>query len=213
MSCPSGRSLDPPPLLRTSCIQHSRLCSCSLGPDPGFGLSTGLPMASLLLRHNTHPTHPWQCRDITPSRFHGIAHNQVLAHGQQCTQGRSSCLPSWVQAGRWDLAPFSDLLQASSKPKDIKMLSSPTWSGSGTSPHHSTGPTSPWDDGSELSSLVFLSLKVDQKSEHCPSWAQGAGGEQTGAPPNAYSCPVLSSPQPRASWRWRQPTEGTPSRH
>lgn len=69
------------------------------------------------------------------------------------------------------LAPFSNLLQASSKPKDSKKPSSPTWSRSGTSPHLSTGPTSPWDDGLELSTLVFLSLKVDQKSEHCLSRA------------------------------------------
>ncbi|XP_029869225.1 protein PML [Aquila chrysaetos chrysaetos] len=54
---------------------------------------------------------------------------------------------------------------ASSKPKDSKKPSSPTWSGSGTSPHHSTGPTSPLDDGLELSTLVFLSLKVDQKTQ------------------------------------------------
>lgn len=85
---------------------------------------------------------------------------------QWCTRGCSLCLPSQIQAGRWDLVPFSTLLQASSKPKEIKKSSSPTWSESGTSPPHSPGHTSPWDDRLELSTLVFLSLKLDQKSEH-----------------------------------------------
>ncbi|XP_074773420.1 protein PML-like isoform X1 [Athene noctua] len=67
---------------------------------------------------------------------------------------------------------------APSKPKDVKKPSSPTWSGSGTSPHHSTGPTSPWDDGSELSTLVFLSLKVDQKTQRITEMA-AANGEHT----------------------------------
>ncbi|XP_074693707.1 protein PML-like isoform X1 [Strix aluco] len=67
---------------------------------------------------------------------------------------------------------------APSKPKDGKKPSSPTWSGSGTSPHHSTGPTSPWDDGSELSTLVFLSLKVDQKTQRITEMA-AANGEHT----------------------------------
>nr|XP_009934211.1 PREDICTED: protein PML-like [Opisthocomus hoazin] len=67
---------------------------------------------------------------------------------------------------------------ASSKPKDIKQPSSPTWSGSGTSPHHSPSPTSPWDDESEQSTLVFLSLKVDQKTQHIMEVA-AANGEHT----------------------------------
>ncbi|KAM6301763.1 protein PML [Podargus strigoides] len=67
---------------------------------------------------------------------------------------------------------------ASSKPKDSRKPSSPTWSGSGTSPHHSTGPTSPWDDGSELSTLVFLSLKVDQKTQRIMEVA-ATNGEHT----------------------------------
>uniref|UniRef100_A0A663MCN1 PML-like coiled-coil domain-containing protein n=1 Tax=Athene cunicularia TaxID=194338 RepID=A0A663MCN1_ATHCN len=67
---------------------------------------------------------------------------------------------------------------APSKPKDVKKPSSPTWSGSGTSPHHSTGPASPWDDGSELSTLVFLSLKVDQKTQRITEMA-AANGEHT----------------------------------
>lgn len=123
---------------------------------------------------------------MRPCRFHSI---QVLAHGQWCTKEHSSHLPSQDQAGRWDWAPFSTLLQAFSKPKDSKKPSSPTWSRSGTSLHHSTSPTSPWDDGLELSTLVFLSLKVDQQSEHCLSCSKGAGG-QRGAPQ------ILTPPHP-----------------
>ncbi|XP_050759444.1 protein PML [Gymnogyps californianus] len=67
---------------------------------------------------------------------------------------------------------------AFSRPKDSKKPSSPTWSGSGTSPHHSTGLTSPWDDRSELSTLVFLSLKVDQKTQRITEVA-AANGEHT----------------------------------
>ncbi|XP_075361734.1 protein PML [Mycteria americana] len=67
---------------------------------------------------------------------------------------------------------------ASSKPKDSKKPSSPTWSRRGTSPHHNTGPMSPWDNGSELSTLVFLSLKVDQKTQHITEVA-AANGEHT----------------------------------
>ncbi|XP_075620929.1 protein PML [Balearica regulorum gibbericeps] len=67
---------------------------------------------------------------------------------------------------------------ASSKPRYSKEPSSPTWSGSGTSPHRSIGPTSPWDDGLELSTLVFLSLKVDQKTQHITEVA-AANGEHT----------------------------------
>lgn len=85
---------------------------------------------------------------------------------QWCAQGCSCCLLSQIRAGRWDSVPFSTLLQASSKPKDIKKSSSPTWSEGGTSPPTSPGHTSPWDNGLELSTLVFLSLKLDQKSEH-----------------------------------------------
>ncbi|XP_051484384.1 protein PML [Apus apus] len=68
--------------------------------------------------------------------------------------------------------------EASSKPKDSKKPSSPTWSRSGTSPHHSTGPTSPWDDRWELSTLVFLSLKVDQKTQRITEVA-ATNGENT----------------------------------
>lgn len=71
------------------------------------------------------------------------------------------------------MGPFSNLLQASIKFKKSENSSSPTWSGSDTSPHHSTGPNSPMDDKSELSTLVFLSLKTEERSEHCPSWVQG----------------------------------------
>ncbi|XP_014812161.1 PREDICTED: protein PML-like, partial [Calidris pugnax] len=53
---------------------------------------------------------------------------------------------------------------AFSKPKASRKLYSPTWSGSGTSPHCSTRPTSPWDDESGPSTLVFLSVKVEQKT-------------------------------------------------
>ncbi|XP_075570324.1 protein PML [Pelecanus crispus] len=67
---------------------------------------------------------------------------------------------------------------ASSKPKDSKKPSSPTWSGSSTSPHRNTGHTSSWDDGSELSSLVFLTLKVDQKTQRIMEVA-AANGEHT----------------------------------
>ncbi|KAM6387948.1 protein PML isoform 2-T2 [Pluvialis apricaria] len=67
---------------------------------------------------------------------------------------------------------------ASSKPKDIKKPSSPTWSGNSTSPHHSTGPTSPWDNRSAPSTLVFLSLKVDQKTQRITEVA-AANGEHT----------------------------------
>ncbi|KAM9275491.1 protein PML-like [Morus bassanus] len=67
---------------------------------------------------------------------------------------------------------------ASSKPRDSKKPSSPTWSGGGTSPYHNTGPISPWDNGSELSTLVFLSLKVDQKTQHIMEVA-AANGEHT----------------------------------
>ncbi|KAM9224087.1 protein PML-like [Leptosomus discolor] len=69
-------------------------------------------------------------------------------------------------------------MAASSKPKDSKKPSSPTWSGSGTSPHHSTGPTSPCNDRSELSTLVFLSLKVDHKTQHIMEVA-AANGKDT----------------------------------
>ncbi|XP_075016652.1 protein PML-like [Calonectris borealis] len=64
---------------------------------------------------------------------------------------------------------------ASSRPKDGKKPSSPTWSGNGTSPHHSTGPSSPWDNGSELSTLVFLSLKVDEKTQRITEVAVANG--------------------------------------
>ncbi|XP_042660021.1 protein PML [Tyto alba] len=67
---------------------------------------------------------------------------------------------------------------APSKPSDSKKPSSPTWSGSSTSPCHSTGPTSPQDDGLELSTLVFLSLKVDQKTQRITEMAV-ANGEHT----------------------------------
>ncbi|KAM6058973.1 protein PML-like [Chlamydotis macqueenii] len=67
---------------------------------------------------------------------------------------------------------------ASSKPKDSKKPPSPTWSESGTSPYLSTGPTSPWDDRSELSTLVFLSVKVDQKTQLITEVA-AANGEHT----------------------------------
>ncbi|XP_065544045.1 protein PML-like isoform X3 [Lathamus discolor] len=64
---------------------------------------------------------------------------------------------------------------ASIKPKKIKNSSSPTWSGSGTSPHHSTGPNSPMDDESELSTLVFLSLKTEQRTQHITEVAATSG--------------------------------------
>ncbi|KAM9375089.1 protein PML [Phaethornis superciliosus] len=67
---------------------------------------------------------------------------------------------------------------AFSNPKDSKKPSSPTWSESGTSPHHSTGSPSPWDTRSELSTLVFLSLKVDQKTQRITEVA-AASGEHT----------------------------------
>ncbi|XP_074955935.1 protein PML-like isoform X1 [Phalacrocorax aristotelis] len=67
---------------------------------------------------------------------------------------------------------------ASSKPKDCKKPSSPMWLGSGTLPYHNTGPTSPCDNGSELSTLVFLSMKVDQKTQHIMEVA-AANGEHT----------------------------------
>ncbi|XP_040456582.1 protein PML [Falco naumanni] len=67
---------------------------------------------------------------------------------------------------------------ASRKLKDIKKSSSPTWSGSSTSPQHNTGPTSPWDDRSELNTLVFFSLKLDQKTHHITEVA-AANGEHT----------------------------------
>ncbi|XP_063202487.1 protein PML-like [Chroicocephalus ridibundus] len=67
---------------------------------------------------------------------------------------------------------------ASSKPKDCKKSSSPTWSASGTSPHCSPGPTSPWDNRLEPSTLVFLSLKVDQKTQNITEVA-AANGERT----------------------------------
>ncbi|KAJ7417096.1 hypothetical protein BTVI_33856 [Pitangus sulphuratus] len=54
---------------------------------------------------------------------------------------------------------------AFSEPKDSKKPSSPTWSRSGTSPHNSTGPTSPLDDRLEPGALVFLSLKVDPRTQ------------------------------------------------
>uniref|UniRef100_A0A672V587 Promyelocytic leukemia n=1 Tax=Strigops habroptila TaxID=2489341 RepID=A0A672V587_STRHB len=40
----------------------------------------------------------------------------------------------------------------------------------------------PWDDGSELSTLVFLSLKAERRSEHCPSWVQRDWGGREGHP-------------------------------
>ncbi|XP_030354314.1 protein PML-like isoform X2 [Strigops habroptila] len=67
---------------------------------------------------------------------------------------------------------------ASSKPKKSEQPPSPTWSRSGTSPHHSTGPTSPWDDGSELSTLVFLSLKAERRTQHITEVA-ATNGERT----------------------------------
>ncbi|OPJ70033.1 hypothetical protein AV530_019284 [Patagioenas fasciata monilis] len=67
---------------------------------------------------------------------------------------------------------------ASSKPKEIKKSSSPTWSESGTSPPHSPGHTSPWDDRLELSTLVFLSLKLDQKTQSIIEVA-AANGDRT----------------------------------
>ncbi|XP_074012560.1 protein PML-like [Numenius arquata] len=66
---------------------------------------------------------------------------------------------------------------ASSKPKASRKPCSPTWSESGTSPHCSTGPTSPWDK-SEPSTLVFLSLKVDQKTHQITEVA-AVNGEHT----------------------------------
>ncbi|KAM6308911.1 protein PML [Aegotheles albertisi] len=67
---------------------------------------------------------------------------------------------------------------ASSKPKDSEKPSSPTWSRSGTSPHHSTHSTSPWDDELELNTLVFLTLKVDQKTQRIKEMA-ATNGEHT----------------------------------
>ncbi|XP_030313046.1 protein PML isoform X2 [Calypte anna] len=64
---------------------------------------------------------------------------------------------------------------AFSKPHDSEKPSSPPWSESGTSPHHSTGSTSPWDVMPELSTLVFLSLKVDQKTQHITEVAATSG--------------------------------------
>uniref|UniRef100_A0A8C6JVF8 Uncharacterized protein n=2 Tax=Melopsittacus undulatus TaxID=13146 RepID=A0A8C6JVF8_MELUD len=61
------------------------------------------------------------------------------------------------------------------KPEKRKNSSSPTWSGSGTSPHHSTGPNSPMDDNSELSTLVFLSLKTEQRTERIIEMAATRG--------------------------------------
>jgi len=202
--CPSGHCQDPTPCLGRAAFRALLLLTW---PRPWFWALKEAPHGQPTpeTRCTTNPAQ--QCWDVRPHGFH--AHNHVLAHSQRCTQGCSSHLPSHVQAGRWDQAPFSNLLQASSKPKDIKQPSSPTWSGSGTSPHHSPSPTSPWDDESEQSTLVFLSLKVDQKSEHCHSRAQGAVGQRE-APPNAYSSPILSPPQPSTSWRWQQPTESTP---
>ncbi|XP_061855422.1 protein PML isoform X2 [Colius striatus] len=67
---------------------------------------------------------------------------------------------------------------ASSKSQDSKKPFSPMRSENGTSSHHSAGPSSPWDDGSELSTLVFLSLKIDQKTQHITEVA-AANGEHT----------------------------------
>ncbi|XP_053933362.1 protein PML isoform X2 [Cuculus canorus] len=70
---------------------------------------------------------------------------------------------------------------ASTKPPDSKEPSSPTWSGSGTSPYHSHSPVipaSPRDDGSDLSTLVFLSVTVDQKTRRITELA-AANGEYT----------------------------------
>ncbi|XP_061205950.1 protein PML-like isoform X1 [Neopsephotus bourkii] len=64
---------------------------------------------------------------------------------------------------------------ASIKPEKIKNSSSPTWSRSGTSPHHSTGPNSPMDDESELSTLVFLSLKTEQRTQRIIEVAATSG--------------------------------------
>ncbi|XP_064524603.1 protein PML isoform X1 [Pseudopipra pipra] len=55
---------------------------------------------------------------------------------------------------------------AFSEAKDSKKPSSPTWSRSGTSPHNSTGPTSPLDDRLEPGALVFFSLKVDLRTQN-----------------------------------------------
>ncbi|XP_059680089.1 protein PML-like [Gavia stellata] len=65
---------------------------------------------------------------------------------------------------------------ASSKPKDSKKPSSLMWSGSGISPHCRTSPASPSDDGSELSTFVFLSLKVDRRTQHITEVAAANGG-------------------------------------
>ncbi|KAM9515285.1 protein PML-like isoform 1-T1 [Guaruba guarouba] len=64
---------------------------------------------------------------------------------------------------------------ASSKPKKSKNSSSPTWSRSSTSPHHSTGPNSPRDDELELSTLVFLSLKTEQRTQRITEVAATSG--------------------------------------
>ncbi|KAJ7422448.1 hypothetical protein WISP_37742 [Willisornis vidua] len=83
-----------------------------------------------------------------------------------------------VQASRRDLDPFFNLLQAFSEPKDSKKPSSPTWSRSGTSPHSSTGPTSPLDDPLEPGALVFLSLKVNKRTQNIMEMA-AVNGDHT----------------------------------
>ncbi|XP_069722473.1 protein PML-like isoform X2 [Phaenicophaeus curvirostris] len=70
---------------------------------------------------------------------------------------------------------------APTKPLDSKKPSSPTWSESGTSRSCSPSPVtpaSPQDDGSDLSTLVFLSVKIDQKTQHIMELA-AANGEYT----------------------------------
>ncbi|XP_064013315.1 protein PML-like [Pogoniulus pusillus] len=61
------------------------------------------------------------------------------------------------------------------KPEDIKKSSSPTWSEAGTSPHNSIRPSSSQDSESELSTLVFLSLRADQKTQQITEVAAVSG--------------------------------------
>ncbi|XP_054244100.1 protein PML-like [Indicator indicator] len=56
------------------------------------------------------------------------------------------------------------------KPEDIKKSSSPIRSEGGTSPHNS-----PWSSESELSTLVFLCLKADQKTQQITEVAAANG--------------------------------------
>ncbi|XP_068026335.1 LOW QUALITY PROTEIN: protein PML-like [Melanerpes formicivorus] len=142
-------------------------------PCPGTGTQVSPKVLKLEAEHLPGPSEP-------------SAEQWGAGRGPSTSTPRQNCCSVPAAGRHLDDAEDTSIIISSSddssedtvvfiKPQDIKKSSSPLWSEAGTSPPPSAAPPSPWASESQLSTLVFLSLKADQKTQQLTEVAAASG--------------------------------------